>query len=379
MVVRSLDINKDPFRPQEKDEEILGDETPYLSAIGALMYRANNTRPDICFVVSLLAKFSSCPTRRHWKGAKHIFRYLQGTIDMDCCILMHPKCLNISHPPNVIVAKDGSENYNTIMAAVFASPNNSIAPYYIQIKQGIYEEYVQIDSWKTNIIFIGDGIDKTIITGNKSYGGGIGTYYTATVGKASADFCTFYRCQFDSFQDTVYAHRGKQFYRECTILGTNDFICGDAIAVFQDCLIEMRKPIKGQYIVITAQQRNDKTKPTGLVLQNCTLRLATPDAGDNVTMYLGRPWGNFSRTVIMNSYIDMLVNPRGWIEFEGMSRVQPYYLEYQNKGVGADIKRRVKWSSTTNDPRIVSNFTVRNFINGDKWIPSTVPHYLDLI
>jgi len=75
----------------------------------------------------------------------------------------------------------------------------------------------------------------------------------------------------------------------------------------------------------------------------------------------------------------MLINPRGWIEFENMPRVQPYYLEYQNKGVGADLKRRVKWAPTTNDPRIVSNFIVRNFINGDKWIPSTIPHHLDLL
>ncbi|XP_049372065.1 secreted RxLR effector protein 161-like [Solanum verrucosum] len=82
MVVRSLDINKGPFRPQENDEELLGDETPYLSAIGALMYLASITRPDICFVVSLLARFSSCPTRIHLKGVNHIFRYLQGTIDM---------------------------------------------------------------------------------------------------------------------------------------------------------------------------------------------------------------------------------------------------------------------------------------------------------
>ncbi|XP_049364619.1 secreted RxLR effector protein 161-like [Solanum verrucosum] len=82
MVVRTLDINKDPFRPQEKDEEILGDETPYLSAIGALMYLSNNTRLDICFAISLLARFSSCLTRRHWKSVKHIFRYLQGTIDI---------------------------------------------------------------------------------------------------------------------------------------------------------------------------------------------------------------------------------------------------------------------------------------------------------
>ena len=82
MIIRSLDINKDPFLPQEKDEEVLGDETPYHSAIVALMYLANNTRPDICFAISLLARFNSCPTRRYWKGVKHIFRYLQGTIDM---------------------------------------------------------------------------------------------------------------------------------------------------------------------------------------------------------------------------------------------------------------------------------------------------------
>ncbi|XP_049358684.1 secreted RxLR effector protein 161-like [Solanum verrucosum] len=82
MVVRSLDIHKDPFRPQENDEKFLGDETPYLSAIGALMYLANNTRPDICFAVSLLPRFSSSPTKRHWNGVKHILSYLQGTIDI---------------------------------------------------------------------------------------------------------------------------------------------------------------------------------------------------------------------------------------------------------------------------------------------------------
>ena len=81
MVVRSLDINKDPFQPQEKDEEILGNETPYLSAIGALMYLANNTQLDICSAVILLARFSSIPTKRHWKDVKHTFKYLQGTID----------------------------------------------------------------------------------------------------------------------------------------------------------------------------------------------------------------------------------------------------------------------------------------------------------
>ncbi|XP_060965627.1 secreted RxLR effector protein 161-like [Cannabis sativa] len=81
MVVRSLDVEKDSFRSREEHEELLGPEVPYLSAIGALMYLANCTRPDIAFSINLLARFSSAPTYRHCKGIKHILRYLQGTID----------------------------------------------------------------------------------------------------------------------------------------------------------------------------------------------------------------------------------------------------------------------------------------------------------
>jgi hypothetical protein len=82
MVVRSLDVKKDQFRPQEDDEEILGPKVPYLSAIGALMYLANCTRPDIVFSVNLLSRYSSAPTRRHWNGVKHVLRYLRGTTDI---------------------------------------------------------------------------------------------------------------------------------------------------------------------------------------------------------------------------------------------------------------------------------------------------------
>ncbi|KAL0430677.1 UNVERIFIED_CONTAM: Retrovirus-related Pol polyprotein from transposon TNT 1-94 [Sesamum radiatum] len=78
MVVRSLDINKDPFRPPVHNDEILGTEVPYLSAIGALMYLANNTRSDI----ASLRIYSSTPTKKHWNGVKHILRYLCGTSDM---------------------------------------------------------------------------------------------------------------------------------------------------------------------------------------------------------------------------------------------------------------------------------------------------------
>ncbi|XP_074324386.1 secreted RxLR effector protein 161-like [Apium graveolens] len=82
MVVRSLEVENDPFRPRKEDEDPLGPEVPYLSAIGALMYLANNTRPDIAFAVNLLARFSSNSTKRHWDGIKHILRYLRRTIDL---------------------------------------------------------------------------------------------------------------------------------------------------------------------------------------------------------------------------------------------------------------------------------------------------------
>jgi hypothetical protein len=82
MAVRSLDRDKDPFRPKDDDEEILGPEFPYLTVIGALMYLANCTRPDISFAVKRLARYNASPTKMHWVGVKNILRYLQGTKDL---------------------------------------------------------------------------------------------------------------------------------------------------------------------------------------------------------------------------------------------------------------------------------------------------------
>ncbi|XP_047306394.1 secreted RxLR effector protein 161-like [Impatiens glandulifera] len=81
IIVRSFNVNKDPFRPRMSDEELIGHEVPYLSVIGVLMYLASHTRPDISFAVNLLARYSFSPTKRHWNKL-HIFRYLQGTMDM---------------------------------------------------------------------------------------------------------------------------------------------------------------------------------------------------------------------------------------------------------------------------------------------------------
>ena len=82
MVVRSLEVTKDPFRLKEENEELLGLEIPYLSAIGLLMYVENYTRPDIAFSVNLLARYSSAPPKRHLNRIKHVLRYLCGTCGM---------------------------------------------------------------------------------------------------------------------------------------------------------------------------------------------------------------------------------------------------------------------------------------------------------
>ncbi|WZY68640.1 hypothetical protein YC2023_000880 [Brassica napus] len=52
--------------------------------------------------------------------------------------------------------------------------------------------------------------------------------------RVSSDRAVFYRCHIDAYQDTLYAHKYQQFYRECQITGTVDFICGHATAVLPD-------------------------------------------------------------------------------------------------------------------------------------------------
>jgi len=82
MVVRLLDVKKDFFRPREDNEKSFGPEVPYLSAIGAPLHLANNTWRDITYSINFLERYSSSPTRRHRNVVKHIFRYLQGTMNM---------------------------------------------------------------------------------------------------------------------------------------------------------------------------------------------------------------------------------------------------------------------------------------------------------
>jgi hypothetical protein len=81
MIIHALEKDTNPFMPKQEGEDVLEGEYPYLSTIGALMYLANNTRPDIVFTVNYLTRHSIAPTMRHWSGIKNILRYLNSTID----------------------------------------------------------------------------------------------------------------------------------------------------------------------------------------------------------------------------------------------------------------------------------------------------------
>jgi hypothetical protein len=82
MIVRALKKYKDPFKSREEEKEVLAQEYQYLSIIGAPMYLANNTRPNIAFIVNYLTRHRAAPTMRHWNDIKNILRYLVGTIDL---------------------------------------------------------------------------------------------------------------------------------------------------------------------------------------------------------------------------------------------------------------------------------------------------------
>uniref|UniRef100_A0A3Q7IX47 Pectinesterase catalytic domain-containing protein n=1 Tax=Solanum lycopersicum TaxID=4081 RepID=A0A3Q7IX47_SOLLC len=303
-------------------------------------------------------------------------------------------------PYNAVVSTDGIGNFNTTSGAILATPDHNVKPLFINLKNGTYQKYIRVDETKTTIILIREGMNTMIITDNRSFVDGNRTYDTAIVGVAGngfiaqnitfrnnvrpikhqavtlrvdADLVSFYECHFDGYQDTLYVKRQIQSYCDCEIYRTIDFICGDATAVFQNYLIEACTPMARQYNTIIEKHQELELFASGILFQNCTIK-ATHDLEKsvNVTTYLGRPWGLFSRTVIMESYIDRLIDPRGWVDR------RPYYLEYKNRGSGAAMKGCVTWAFVTTDPNIALNFTVRNFISGDQWIPVNIPHYLDL-
>ncbi|KAK9126721.1 hypothetical protein Scep_015567 [Stephania cephalantha] len=163
---------------------------------------------------------------------------------------------------NVTVSKDGNGNYSSISEAVFFAPNKTKYRYVIHVKEGVYEEIIQIDNKKKNLMIVGDGMELTIITGNLSVVGvkNMTTYNSATLAtkgdyfiaqdlcikntagpenhqavalRVSSDHTVINRCKIDAFQDTLYAHSHRQFYKDRYITATVDFIFGNGAAVVQ--------------------------------------------------------------------------------------------------------------------------------------------------
>ncbi|KAJ6942736.1 hypothetical protein NC652_008518 [Populus alba x Populus x berolinensis] len=310
------------------------------------------------------------------------------------------RLLQESNPtPNVTVAKDGTGDCKTLREAVEKIPKKSESRFVIHVKEGEYVENVILDKSKWNVMIYGEGKDKTIVSGSLNFVDGTPTFSTATFAvagkgffardmkfintagaakhqavafRSGSDMSVFYRCAFDAFQDTLYAHSNRQFYRECDITGTIDFIFGNAAVVFQNCNIQPRQPLTNQFNTITAQGKKDPNQNTGISIQKCKF-----SALDNVTAptYLGRPWKDYSTTVIMQSDIGSFLKPSGWISW--VSGVDPpatiFYAEYQNTGPGAIVDGRVTWDgykpALTVDE--AAKFAVDSFIQGTEWLSPT--------
>ncbi|KAK4380065.1 hypothetical protein RND71_001927 [Anisodus tanguticus] len=305
--------------------------------------------------------------------------------------------------PNVVVAQDGSGQYKTINEALKVVPPKNTQTFVILIKTGEYKENVDIPRGVTNVVFLGEGPTKTKITSNKNFVDGTATFHSAIVAvngdgfiamdigfentagavkhqavalRVSADKTVFYNCNINGYQDTLYTHSYRQFYKDCTITGTIDFIFGDASAVFQNCKMIVRKPGDNQACMVTAQGRKDHRGVGAIVLQNCEIRAepAFTSTQPPIKAYLGRPWKEYSRTIIMQTYIDSFIDPEGWAPWNGNFALNTlFYAEYQNKGPGANTDRRVKWGGYKRNisPQEAEKYVPGYFIDQDNWIKKT--------
>ncbi|KAM3685284.1 hypothetical protein ACJW31_11G106100 [Castanea mollissima] len=321
------------------------------------------------------------------------------------------KLLQSSSTPkaNIVVAQDGSGNYKTIKEAISAASSQSgSGRFVIYVKAGTYKENVEIKL--KNIMLVGDGIGRTIVTGSKSVGGGSTTFNSATIAvvgdgfiarditirntagaanqqavalRSGSDLSVFYRCSLEGYQDTLYVHSQRQFYRECDIYGTVDFIFGNAAVVLQNCNIYARYP-PNKTNTLTAQGRTDPNQNTGISIHDCTVKAASDlkASQSSVTTYLGRPWKEYSRTVFMKTYLDSLIAPAGWMEWSGSFALKTlYYAEYANTGPGSSTTKRVNWPGyhVITSASVATQYTVANFISGGSWLPATnVPYTASL-
>lgn len=198
--------------------------------------------------------------------------------------------------------------------------------------------------------------------------------HQAVAARVQADRAVFANCRFEGYQDTLYTQTHRQFYRSCIVTGTIDFIFGDAAVVFQNCIMIVRKPMDNQQNMVTAQGRMDKQQATGTVLQKCTIKADEKLAPvtKKIRSYLGRPWKEFSRTIVMETEIGEFIHPDGWTPWAGNFALDTlYYAEFNNTGPGSSTSARIKWPGyKVINKEEASKYTVQNFLKGT-WVQSS--------
>ncbi|CAN8229589.1 unnamed protein product [Cochlearia groenlandica] len=310
---------------------------------------------------------------------------------------------------DVSVALDGTGNFTSITDAVKEAPDYSPTRFVIYVKKGLYLENVEIKKKKWNIVMLGDGVDVTVISGNRSFVDGWTTFRSATFAvsgrgfiarditfqntagpekhqavalRSDSDLSVFYRCAMRGYQDTLYTHTMRQFYRDCTITGTVDFIFGDGTVVFQNCHILAKRGLPNQKNTITAQGRKDPNQPSGFSIQFSNISADTDLVPylNTTRTYLGRPWKLYSRTVFIRNNMSDVVRPEGWLEWNADFALDTlFYGEFMNYGAGSGLNGRVKWPGyhVFNSSGQANNFTVSQFIAGNLWLPSTGVTFTD--
>ncbi|HVS91804.1 MAG TPA: pectinesterase family protein [Mucilaginibacter sp.] len=305
-----------------------------------------------------------------------------------------------TYPTHFTVAQDGSGDFKTIQEAVNAVRDLSQQRVTIYIKKGIYHEKLVIPSWKTKISLIGEDKASTIIT-NDDYSGKLfpggkdafgrtkfttytsytvlvqGNDFTAEnltienssgrVGQAVAlhvegDRCKIIDCNLLGNQDTLYAatENSRQYYKDCFIQGTTDFIFGEATAVFERCTI---KNLSNSYITAASTTPRQKF---GFVFFDC--RLLADSAAKKV--HLGRPWRPYAKVVYIRTEMGAHIVPSGWDNWRNPENEKTaFFAEYKSAGPGANLSGRAAWSHQLN-AKEVKQYTLKNIFSGkDDWDP----------
>jgi pectinesterase len=294
----------------------------------------------------------------------------------------------------ITVAKDGSGDFTTVQAAINAVPSPNLIPVTIYIKAGEYREVVKVDSAKNFITLKGESAEKTIIsfgnhTGSVLYNGDtLNTWTCATFFVFSNDFnaenihfrnnagftagqavavrvhgtrVAFRKCMFTGFQDVLFLSGDgvKNYFDDCYIEGTTDFIFGAATAVFNNCRIHSKKNSH-----VTAAS-TAAANPFGFVFFNCRL---TADTGLN-KVSLGRPWRPFASVTYINCYIDKHIIAAGWDNWKNTANeATARFAEYNSSGPGARVNERASWSRQLTGKE-AKRFTIKNILGN--WQPKS--------